>query len=400
VVIEMTEPRNFPFGENDRLEVDPTFVELRSDEPVSRVRLPYGGDGWLVTRYDDVKTVFGDQRFSRAAVVGKDVPRSMPVIQQGGSILTMDPPEHGRLRRLVAKGFTARRTEQLRARAQEIVDGLLDDVEKQGPPADLVEALAMPLPITVICELLGVPYADRGDFREWSDAALALTAFTPEEIVAANDKLRAYMAGLVEERRRTPTDDLLGTLVTARDEDDRLTEEELVVFGVTLLVAGHETTANQIGNFAYTLLTHPERLAELRSSPDLLPAAIEELLRVTPLGGTIGFPRITTEEVELSGVRIPPGEAVFAAAFAANRDPSVFERPDEIDFHREVNPHVAFGHGVHHCVGAPLARMELQVAIGSLLRRFPALDLAVPVEKVVFKKGRLVRGLAALPVTW
>ncbi|MCS7476282.1 cytochrome P450 [Umezawaea endophytica] len=393
------EPRNYPFGEADRLELDPTYEELRRTEPVARVRLPYGGDAWLVTKYDDVKTVLSDLRFSRAAVLGQDVPRAMPMIQDRQSILSMDPPEHGRLRKLVAKGFTMRRVEQLRDRAQEIVDGLLDEMEKEGSPADLVEALNMPLPITIICEMLGVPYDDRAEFRNWSDRALAITAFTPEEITAGFENLQGYIAELVAERRQSPTDDVLGTLVTARDEGDRLTEEELVNFGVTLLVAGHETTANQLGNFLYTLLSNPDRLAELRADPDLVPAAVEELLRITPLGGSAGFPRIATEDVELSGVTIPAGDAVFIGQ-AGNRDPAVFPDPNRIDFHRENNAHVAFGHGVHHCVGAPLARMELQVAIGTLLSRYPALELAVPVDEVPFKKGRLVRGPRELLVRW
>jgi cytochrome P450 len=393
------EPRNYPFGEAVRLELDPTYEELREHEPVARVRLPYGGDAWLVTKYDDAKTVLSDPRFSRAAALGRDVPRSVPVIQNRPSILSTDPPEHGRLRKLIAKGFTMRRTEQMRARAQEVVDGLLDAMEEQGPPADLVEALNMPLPITIICEMLGVPYEDRGQFRVWSDRALAITAFTPDEVTAAMDSLTDYIAGLVEQRRKSPTDDVLGTLVIARDEEDRLSEDELVNFGVTLLVAGHETTANQLGNFMYTLFTNPDRLAELRADLELVPAAVEELLRITPLGGSAGFPRIATEDVELSGVKIAAGDAVFSGQ-AGNRDPAVFDLPAEIDFHRESNPHIAFGHGVHHCVGAPLARMELQVAISTLLRRFPKLELAVPVEEVEFKKGRLVRGLAALPVRW
>jgi cytochrome P450 len=393
------EPRNYPFGEAHRLDLDPAYEELRRTEPVARVRLPYGGDAWLVTKYEDVKAVFGDLRFSRAAVLGKDVPRAVPNIQERSSILSMDPPEHGRLRKLVAKGFTMRRTEQLRERAQEIVDGLLDEMEVNGSPADLVEALDMPLPITIICEMLGVPYEDRRDFRDWSDRALAVTAFTPEEISGGFESLQAYIAGLVAERRKSPTDDVLGTLVTARDEGDRLSEEELVNFGVTLLVAGHETTANQLGNFMYTLLSKPERFAELRADPDLVPAAVEELLRVTPLGGSAGFPRIAVEDVELSGVTIKAGDAVFTGQ-AGNRDPDVFPNPNEIDFHRENNAHIAFGHGVHHCVGAPLARMELQVAIGTLLRRFPTLELAVPADEVPFKKGRLVRGPKELLVRW
>ncbi|GAA1282540.1 cytochrome P450 [Saccharothrix xinjiangensis] len=393
------EIRSYPFTEPDDLVLNPTLLELQREEPVARVRLPFGGEAWLVTRYEDVKTVLADPRFSRAAVMepGADVPRSLPDMPTETNILSMDPPDHTRLRKLVAKGFTSRRTEQLRDRAQRIVDGLLDAVEEQGPPADLVEALAMPLPITIICELLGVPVEDRGRFRAWSDAAMAITAFRPEEIVAANEALRGYIAGLVEAKRADPTDDVLSVLVAAHDDEDRLTARELVSFGVVLLVAGHETTANQIGNFVYLLLRDPDRLAELRDDPSLVPAAVEELLRITPLGGSAGFPRVATAAVELSGVTIAAGEAVFVNNLAANRDPSVFDRPDEVDFHREHNPHITFGHGAHHCIGASLARMELQVAVGTLLKRFPSLRLD---GGVTFKKGRLIRGPQALPVRW
>ncbi|MFC6090658.1 cytochrome P450 [Saccharothrix lopnurensis] len=393
------ESRSYPFTEPDDLVLDPGLLELQRDGPVARVRLPFGGEAWLATRYDDVRTVLADPAFSRAAVLapGADVPRSLPDMPTEANILSMDPPDHTRLRKLVAKGFTLRRTERLRERAQEVVDGLLDAVEQQGPPVDLVEALAMPLPITIICEMLGVPFEDRGRFRAWSDAAVAITAFRPEEIVAANDALRDYIAGLVVAKRADPADDMLSELVAAHDDEDRLTERELVSFGVALLVAGHETTANQIGNFTYLLLRAPDRLAELRDDPSLVPAAVEELLRFTPLGSSAGFPRIATADVELSGVRIAAGEAVFVNNLAANRDPSVFDRPDEVDFHREHNPHLTFGHGAHHCVGASLARMELQVAIGTLLKRFPSLRLD---GDVAFKKGRLIRGPQALPVRW
>ena len=393
------ETRSYPFAELDHLEINPTYFELQRDEPVARVRLPYGGEAWLATRYEDVKTVLADPRFSRAAVrePGADVPRTLPTMPTETDILSMDPPDHTRLRKLVAKAFTARRTEQLRQRAQELVDGLLDDMEAQGPPAELVEALAMPLPITIICEVLGVPFDDRGQFRAWSDAAMAITAFSPEEIVAGNRALQDYIAGLVERKRAEPADDMLSALIAARDNEDRLSEEELVSFGVTLLVAGHETTANQIGNFVFHLLRTPDRLGELRADPSLLPAAIEELLRFTALGGSAGFPRIATEEVELSGVTIKPGEAVFVNNVTANRDPSVFANPHELDFRREHNPHITFGHGAHHCIGAPLARMELQVALGTLLERFPRLRLD---GDVTFKKGRLIRGPQTLPVAW
>ncbi|RKT53114.1 cytochrome P450 [Saccharothrix australiensis] len=393
------EIRPYPFPDPDDLGVNETYLALQRDDPVVRVRLPYGGEAWLATRYADAKVVMGDPRFVRAPVMDphRDPPRTMPEVPQVSTILSMDPPEHTRLRRILAKAFTARRTAQLRGRAQEIVDDLLDRMEEQGPPADLVDALAMPVAITLISEMLGVPRLDRAQFREWSDAAVAITAFTVPEIEAAAASLRAYIRDLVEDKRRNPADDMLTVLVTAHDEEDRLSEEELVSFGVTLLIAGHETTGSEIGNFVYQLLTRPERLAEVRADPSLLPAAIEELLRFTKLSGAPAFPRFATEDVELGGVTIAAGEAVFVDGLVANRDPSVFENPHELDFHRSENPHFAFGHGVHHCIGAPLARMELQVSISTLLRRFPNLRLA---GDVTIKKGRLVRGPHSLPVRW
>jgi cytochrome P450 RapN len=390
----------YPFSEAQRLDLDPEYGRLRDNGELARVRMPYGGEAWMATSYEDVKTVLGDPRFSRAATLGADVPRTFPLIQTDTNLLVMDPPDHSRLRKLVAKAFTMRRIEMLRPRAQEVVDGLLDDIEAQGPPADLVEGLALPLPITMICELLGVPYEDRDKFRAWSDAALSLTACTVDEIQQGRDGLKAYLTTLVAKHREEPSDALLGELVRARDEEDRLTEDELVQFGVTLLVAGHETTANQTGNFLYTLLSQPHLLRELQDDPDLLNPAIEELLRITPLGSNAGFPRIATEDVVLSGTLVKAGEAVMTVGAAANRDGDVFDHADEIDFHREDNPHIAFGHGVHHCLGAQLARLELQVAVGTVLRRFPGLRFAVLVEEVPFKQGRLIRGLRALPVTW
>ena len=390
----------YPFSEAKRLDLDPEYGRLRDNGQLARVRMPYGGDAWMATSYEDVKTVLGDTRFSRAATLGADVPRMTPIIQTDSSLLTMDPPDHSRLRKLVAKAFTMRRIEMLRPRAQEVVDGLIDDIEAQGPPADLVEGLALPLPITMICELLGVPYEDRDQFRAWSDAALAITAFTPDEIVQGRDGLKKYLTSLVAMHREQPADSLLSELVRARDEEDRLSEAELVQFGVTLLVAGHETTANQTGNFLYTLLSKPHLLRELQEDPELLEPAVEEMLRTTPLGTAAGFPRIATEDVQLSGGLVKAGEAVMTQLASANLDGKVFDHADEIDFHRENNPHIAFGHGVHHCLGAQLARLELQVAVGTVLRRLPGLRFAVPVEEVPFKEGRLIRGLQALPVTW
>lgn len=392
--------RSYPFSDAERLHFDPLYLKLQETEPVTWVRMPFGGEAWLATGYREVKAVLADPRFSRAAITNTDHPRTSPLIQSDNSILSTDPPDHGRLRKLVAKAFTSRRVEELRVRAQGLVDGLLDEMEERGAPGELVEGLGMPLPITVICDILGVPTDERRDFRTWSDTLLGYFAFSAEEMTAAFDNLSEYIARLVADRRRTPTDDMLGVLVTARDDEDRLSEEELISFAITLLVAGHETTANLIGNSIYTLLTHPEQLADFKANPDVLPAAVEELARVIPLGAVVTLPRMATEDVELGGVTIRAGQCVFVSLNAANRDPSVFEAAEELDFHRASNPHIAFGHGVHHCLGAPLARMEMQVALGTLFRRFPDLAFAVPAEEVEFKKGRLVRGPAALPVRW
>ncbi|MFE9327686.1 cytochrome P450 [Nocardia sp. NPDC052278] len=395
------EVRSFPFGTPVRLDMDPLYARLRREEPISRVRLPYGGEGWLVTRYEDVKQVLADPRFSRAAAVEReDIPRTTPEPARRNSLLTMDPPEHTRLRKLVVKAFTGRRVQALRPRAQQIVDERLDEIERSGPPADLVQLLALPLPVTVICEMLGVPPQDQHRFRNFSDTVLSTTAYTREQISTARAGLEAYLTELVAQRREQPTDDLLGALVAARDDEDRLSEAELVNLGIGLLIAGHETTANQIANFTYVLLTEREHWELLCGRPELVPSAVEELLRYVQLGAGGSFPRIATEDLELGGVGIRSGESVFVNTQAANRDETVFDDPEGLDLTRERNPHMAFGHGAHHCLGAQLARVELQVALRSLLQRFPTLHLAVPVDEVPWKSGLLVRGPKALPVAW
>jgi cytochrome P450 len=393
--------RTYPFGEPDGLLLDPAYDELLRHEPVSRVELPYGGQAWLAVGHADVRTVLSDPRFSRAAVVGQDVPRVRPEIDhQASSILNMDPPDHTRLRKLVARAFTARRVEELRPRAAELTAELLAGMRAAGPGADLVEHMSVPLPVTIICELLGVPVEDRPIFRTGSDAALSTSAMTPQERAAAMEQLVGYMAGLVAQRRTTPTDDLLGALVSARDEGDRLNEAELIGLGLGILIGGHETTMNQIGNMTYLLLSRPDRGAALRGDAAAIATAVEELLRFTPLGAAAGFPRIATEDVELSGVTVRAGEAVVVSVHAANRDPEVFDDPDELVLDRAVNRHIGFGYGAHHCLGAQLARMELQEALGGLLREFPDLRLAVPAEDVQWRQGALVRGPRTLPLAW
>ncbi|MEU6428567.1 cytochrome P450 [Microbispora sp. NPDC046973] len=394
------EPRTFPFGQVERLEVDPLFSRLRQEEPLCRVRLPYGEPAWLATRYEDVKVVLGDARFSRAAAIGRDEPRMRPHQSRSGSILSFDPPEHSRLRRLVSKAFTVRRVELLRPRTQEIADDLVGAMLAKGAPADIVENFGLPLPITVICELLGVPVEDRVDFRTWSDALLSTTRFTPEQVVHCMGLLREYMAGLIAQRRQTPKDDLLSALVAARDNEERLSEEEMLSLAEALLVAGHETTASQIPNFVYVLLTHPEQLAALRADLDLIPRAVEELMRFVPLGGGASIARYALEDVELGGVTVRAGEPVVVSLVSANRDESVYTNPDDLEFDRQQASHVGFGHGAHHCLGAPLARMELQVALRTLLTRLPGLRLAGAEDDVVWKTGLSTRGPEHMLVTW
>ncbi|MDI2030798.1 cytochrome P450 [Saccharopolyspora sp. TS4A08] len=395
-----TEPRTYPFNVAEALDLDPIYARLREQEPLSRVKLPYGEEAWLATRYEDVKLVLGDPRFSRAEVLRRDEPRMRPAKPTGG-ILSMDPPDHTRLRRLVAKAFTQRRVEKLRPRTQDIADELVSGMIERGGPADLVEEFALPLPITVICELLGVPFADRADFRVWSDAFLSTNKLTAEQTSDYMDRMMDYIAGLIAQRRAEPADDLITGLIAARDEQDKLTEDEMVRLAAGILVAGHETTASQIPNFLHVLLTHPEQLEALRADLDLVPSAVEELLRFVPLGVGAGFARYAIEDVEVGGVLVRAGEPVLSSVGSANRDESVFDDPESLDLARAEASHVGFGHGPHHCLGAQLARLELQVALRTLLTRLPGLDFAhSPEEDVDWKTGLLVRGPQRMVLSW
>lgn len=395
-----TEPRTYPFNVAEALDLDPLYAQLRAQEPLSRVKLPYGEEAWLATRYEDVKVVLGDPRFSRAETMERDEPRLRPR-QQVGGILSMDPPDHTRLRRLVAKAFTQRRVEKLRPRTQDIADGLVGSMIERGGPVDVVEAFALPLPITVICELLGVPFEDREDFRVWSDAFLSTSKLTAEQVTDYTDRMMDYIAGLIAQRRAEPADDLITGLIAARDEHDKLSEDEMVRLAAGILVAGHETTASQIPNFLHVLLTHPEQLRRLRADLDLIPSAVEELLRFVPLGVGAGFARYATEDVELGGVLVRAGEPVLSSIGSANRDEAVFDDPETVDLARAEASHVGFGHGPHHCLGAQLARMELQVALRTLLTRLPGLDFPnSPEQDVTWKTGLLVRGPQRMMVSW
>jgi cytochrome P450 len=392
--------RSYPFPRR-RLDPDPQYAELRRTEPVSRVQLPYGPSAWLVTDYQLARLVLGDPRFSRAATIGRDNPRESPVElgQVAESIISMDPPGHTRIRQLVGRAFTPRRVERLRPRAQVIASGLADDMAAQCPPADLVESFSFVFPVIVICELLGIPEEDRHTFRRWADATVSTTTATPQQAQDSLVQLAGYLAGLFAQRRVRPGDDLLTSLVQARDNEDRLTETELLFLGMALLIAGYETTAHQISNMVYTLLTHVEQLAQLRARPDLMPAAVEEMLRFIVFASAVN-PRVALADVALGDVLVRAGEPVLCSRSSANHDEQVFPSPDELDFTRDSNPHMAFGFGPHFCLGAHLARMELQVALSTLLARFPGLHIAVPEDELAWHSGIMMRGLKALPVAW
>ncbi|MFF0626352.1 cytochrome P450 [Streptomyces sp. NPDC004296] len=391
--------RAYPFPRPSATEVPPVYEELRQSAPVCPARFPSGDEGYVVSRHEDVRTVLGDPRFSRAATVAPGAPRLTTVAFEQGGLFTMDPPEHTRLRSLVAREFTPRRVAALTPRMAELTDGLLDAMARHGGPVDVLEALAQPLPVAVICELLGVPPADRADFRDWSEAVLSITALDRAEALARRAALLEYLGSLIAAKRAAPGDDLLSALVAARDERGRLSERELLTMVLTLLVAGYETTASVLGTAVFTLLRHPGALAALRSSPEQLSAAVEELLRINPIGD--GGPlRVTLEDVELAGCPIPAGSAVIAAVCAANRDPARFPDPAAYRPDRHDGTHLAFGHGPHFCLGAPLARTELRIALGALAARFPGLRLAVPEDRVRMRSGLMLNRLEALPVTW
>lgn len=392
-------PRGYPFSRH-RLDYDPLYAQLQKDEPVCPVQLPYGRPAWLVTTYELTKVVLGDQRFSREATLVGDNPREDPVdFQVAESILNMDPPKHTRIRQLLGKAFTSRRVEQLRPRAQQIAASLIDDLTAAGPPGDLVQSYSFAFPAMVICELLGIPEAHWHQFRSWTAGMSSTSTASPEEQQQIYLNLFGYFSELFAQRRERPGEDLLSGLAQARDNDDRLTEKELVFQAVGLLVGGRETTAHQITNVVYTLLTYPEQLELLRARPNLIPGAVEEMLRFIVLGNAMN-PRIATADVQLGDVLVRAGEPVLTDNAAANRDGSIFDHPDELDITRQPNPHLAFGYGPHFCPGAQLARMELQVSLETIVSRLPGLRIAAASGDLTWQEGTVMRGLTALPLSW
>jgi cytochrome P450 len=384
----------------------PTYARLRSSAPVHRATLPDGRGVWLITRYEDVLAVLKDERFVknwRSALTPEQraeippIPEVMKPLSQ--NMLDTDPPDHERLRALVSKAFTPRLIERMRPRVQAIADGLLDAVQDRGG-MDLIDDYAFPLPITVIAELLGVPAEDRNNFREWSDAAVSGNAsqeYLEEILIPHMQAFTDYLRALFEEKHANPRDDLVSALVQAEEAGDKLSEDELLGMVFLLLVAGHETTVNLIGNGVLALLQHPDQLRKLKEDPSLIKPAIEELLRYDGPVET-STERFAREDVEIGGQVIPRGEMVLVVLAAADHDPERFSDPDELDITRTDNRHLAFGKGIHHCLGAPLARMEGQIAISTLLRRMRNLRLKGSPESLSWRPGMILRGLRGLPV--
>ena len=377
----------------------PTYHRLRDEDPVHHSPL----DFWVLTRYEDVAAVLRDPRFIKEPLVSMVAARFGVAVPPGVglSMLDRDPPDHTRLRSLVSKAFTPRVVEGLRPRIQKMVDDLITRAEAVGT-MDLIEEFAYPIPVNVICEMLGVPIEDHDRFKGWSlDIARGLDSIwlppqseIPKRSGAARHALGHYVRGLIAERRASPREDLLSALIAAEEAGDKLSENELVATCILLLIAGHETTVNLIGNGTLALLRHPEELRRLRQTPGLITSAVEELLRYD--GPVQRTARIPSTDVTIGGRTIAKGEMVMPFIGAADRDPAQFPDPDRLDLARADNRHIAFGWGIHFCLGAPLARVEGQIAIDTLVRRLPKLELDV--DKPEYRQSLTLRGLKTLPV--
>ncbi|MFE7128511.1 cytochrome P450 [Streptomyces sp. NPDC057617] len=396
---------SYPISSADALEPPAEWERLRGRCPVARVKLPSGDEASLLTRYDDVKQVLSDPRFTRqlsAAGAARVSANESGGVFNGSMANTLPQggEGHQRWRRMVGRWFTAKRMAALRPGIEEMADRLIDEMVERGHPADLKASLGFPLPVWVICDLLGVPDSDRDKFAHWSDTLLNLTRYTQAEIDAAQREFVAYMAGQVAARRAEPGEDLLSELIAGTDADGGgLTDAELVGTGQGLLVAGHETTANMIGKMTGMLLADRRRWERLVEDRSLVRSAVEEALRYDANPG-FGMPRYLDQEVEVGGAVLPLGTTVVCSMAAANRDEDAFDGAGEMDLGRSPNPHLAFGVGAHSCLGQALARTELQAVLSVLLRRLPSLELAVPARDLRRVEGLVVGGLRELPVRW
>ncbi|MFC5818148.1 cytochrome P450 [Nonomuraea harbinensis] len=386
----------------------PGLRERRGQGAVQPLPLRNGAQAWLVTGFEEARTVLSDPRFSADKMRHRDATSMQPhevdatttpeppATREDGFFVFMDPPEHTRLRRLLTGQFTVRRMKALESRVTEIAVEHIEAMKAAGDEADLVPAFALPLPSLVICELLGVDYADRAEFQEHTSVALDSSA-DPERRALSGAELYGFMQRLVAHKRDNPADDLLSGLV--HDADPPLTDAQLVDVALVLLGAGHETTANQLSLSTFALLENPDQLAALRADPSLIDNAVEELLRHLSII-QLGVNRVTTEPVTLGGVDIPAGATVVIATPEVNRDAQHWPDPDRLDVRRPRTPHLAFGHGVHQCLGQQLARVEMQIGLRELITRLPGLRLAVPAEKIPVRNEMLIFGVHSLPVTW
>lgn len=382
------------------------YETMREKQPVFSAIGPQSGNRiWFMVNYDDVVAVLKDQRFVKD--VRKNVPQKyhhkyLPEIPNPAfeaidrHLLNLDAPDHTRLRALVHKAFTPARVNDLKPRIEAIADALLDDMADKHE-VDLIDAYAFPLPITVIAEMLGINKDDREKFREWTK--VLLFGMDEEEAAFKAMEFMQYMNELIEERRQTDTGDILSALVQVEQDGDSLDHMELLAMIFLLLVAGHETTVNLIGNGMLALMTHPDQMQKLQANPGLMPGAVEEMLRYNGPVET-PTPRFASQDVVVNGVTITEGDVVLPSLLAANRDPKVFQNPNTFDITRSPNPHVAFGHGIHYCLGAPLARMEGNIAISKLLSRYPNIQLNVNVADLEWTPSLLIHGMKALPVRY
>ncbi|MFF7645005.1 cytochrome P450 [Streptomyces canus] len=391
--------RHWPALDLNGVDFDPVLTELMREGPLTRIRLPHGeGWAWLVTRYDDVRTVAEDPRFSREAVIDQPVTRLAPhCVPRRGSVAFLDPPHHTRLRRSVAAAFSAEGVERVREKSRRMLDDLVDELLQDGPPADLTAAVLSPFPVAVLCELMGVPAADRHAMHAWARLILS-PSHGARAGERAMDEMGAYFADLIG-LRESGTGEDVACLLGAAVGRGEVTPEEAAGLAVRLQIGGAAVTDNS-GQLFHLLLTRPGLAERLRAEPEIRPRAVEELLRYIPHRNTVGSARIALEDVGIRGVRIRAGDAVYVSYLSANRDPDVFPYPETIDFSRSPDPHLSFGCGPHHCPGGTLARLVTGLLVEALLDRVPGLRPAVPPEQVPFRKGTSIRGPEALPVTW
>jgi cytochrome P450 len=396
-----TDLPQLPFARRDAFDVPERYRTLRADGPITQVRTQTGDLAWLVTGYEETRRLLADDRLGRAHPDPERAPRISNSALFGGpqGDYATEKATHERMRRLLAPAFSRRRMDALREHVRSIVDELLDAMAAQTPPVDLHEALSFPLPALVICELLGVPYADRDHFRALSDRAAGLA--DAAKSAEANEEFIAYVRGLLEVKRAAPAEDVISDLVAVADSGgEDLDDDRIATIARSLLFAGHETTVARIDFGTVLLLQHPDQLAALRDDPGLVVGAVEEILRVAAPSDH-GLPRYAKADIEMGDVTIRAGDALLLLPIAANRDERVFAEPDRFDiFRTSADPHLGFGYAHHFCIGASLARVELQTVFGTLFQRFPTLALAVPVEGLHRQTQRLTGGFAELPVTW